>query len=169
MLRLRFTCYSASVDAAQTRDYQCGFEPSATINLALGHRQIIDMFHVQTYLPLGADTIHGPCSPLALITYSPTNSHSNPSDLQIIWMNKVSSGEQWDQMTCLAPLVHRSTRISIHTPIPIPMPLRMPMRIRISIRILVNQASISVVELRDTSGSSWRGNTQCDGVIRRPC
>ena len=38
----------------------------------------------------------------------------------------------------------------------------MPMRIRISIRILVNQISISGVELQDTSGSSWRGNTQCD-------
>ena len=78
VLRLRFQCYSASVDAAQTRDYQCGFEPSANINLALSHRQNIDMFHVQTYLPLGSDTIHGSCSPLALIHYSPTNSHSNP-------------------------------------------------------------------------------------------
>ena len=78
VLRLRFQCYSASVDAAQTRDYQSGFEPSANINLALSHRQNIDMFHVQTYLPLGSDTLHGSCSPLALIPYSPTNSHSNP-------------------------------------------------------------------------------------------
>ena len=52
VLRLRFQCYSASVDAAQTRDYQCGFEPSANINLALSHQQNIDIFHVQTYLSL---------------------------------------------------------------------------------------------------------------------
>ena len=62
VLRLLFQWYPASVDAAQTRGYPSGFEPSANINLALSHRQNIDMFHVQTYLPMGSDTIRGSCT-----------------------------------------------------------------------------------------------------------
>ena len=169
VLRLRFHCYFASVDAAKTRDYQSGFEPSANINLALSHRQNIDMFHVQTYLQLRSIQCMGHAHHLLSFPIPLPIHIATQGDLQVIWMNNLSSGEQWYQTAGHVPLVHRPARISIHTPIPIPMPLHMPMRIRISIRILVNQVSISGVELQDTSGSSWRGNTQCDGVLRRPC
>ena len=57
---------------------ESGREPSTNINLAMSHRQNIDMTHGQTYQPLRSDTIHGSFSPLASIPYSRTNSHSNP-------------------------------------------------------------------------------------------
>ena len=78
MVTLKMSMLLCVSGAAQARDYQSGLEPSASINLALSHRQDIDMIRVQTYLPVRSDTIHGSCSPLALIPDSPTNSHSNP-------------------------------------------------------------------------------------------
>ena len=122
VLRLIFTCYSASVDAAQTRDYQFGFEPSANINLAWSHRQNIDMFHVQTHLRVRSYTIDESRSPLASIPYSPTNSHSNPRrpldqphETTQLWQT-INSDDR--------PRPPRPpSRTHIHTlPLPIPMP-----------------------------------------------